>query len=112
MRCNRQSHFCCLQSNLQVLMIEERKKRAPLIPVASLQFIADCSHLVVKAIEFSNFVFEQRLVLFDANYGKAVDEFDCGHTSEIEPFHGLSTPNLVRASVPTRRRSSQLLPRR
>src|SRR5580700_1093584 len=62
-----QSCFCCLRANSQILMIKERKKCVPLVSMPSSQFIWDFSHPVVKAIEFSNSVFEQRLILFDAN---------------------------------------------
>lgn len=53
---------------------------------------------------------KESLVLSNANLGKTFEELVYSHLFKLNPFHGLRTPNLIKASRPTRSFSSQDLP--
>ena len=66
----------------------------------------------MKLVEFLYFAHELRLVLSDVNLSEALNKLINRHVCKLYCFHGLSTPNLMRASRPTRRLMFQSLSRR
>ena len=91
-------------------MIEKGQQRSPLIARSSFQFLFNCVHLPIKTCILCIVIVEDCLIFLNAERCEALDQLSDGEIVKVSVFHGLSTPNLIRASMPTRRRSSQLFP--
>src|SRR5579862_1834090 len=93
-------------------MIIKHFQRPPLIARAALELSPDILHPKKQGIVGLRIAIPYYLVLLNSQGNELVHELRDRESAEIVLRHGLSTPNLIKASIPTRRRSSQLFPLR